>query len=279
MGSQKIIDRKGRTASPHPQRKVAAYSSRIIKASALLSDTKTLLANWDGTTSLKENLDRFRRDNLFGKASRSRVEDVLAIFRQRYLTSEPVTKALVALVRNGLPQEAIDKILFFHAARADLLLHDVVTEVLAPMHAQGRTDLAVGDIRAPVARWVEEGKTTSRWSEETTRRVVQGLLATLRDFGVLQGAATKRIAPSLLPIRAFAYVAFSLSRSEPSGARLIASPEWRLFFLPPEGVERFLVEANQHDLLEYHAAGTIVRIRFPAESPEEYADVLARRAH
>jgi hypothetical protein len=260
---------------PHPP----AYSSRIIKAGALLPDAKTLLAHWDLGATTQANVDRIRRDNVFGKASRSRVEDILAIFRQRYLAEPAVTRALVALVRGRLPSEAIDKILYFHAAQADRLLHDVVTEVLAPLHAQGRTDLAVGDIRGPVARWVEEGKTTSLWSEETTRRVVQGLLATLRDFGVLHGATTKRIAPTLLPTRAFAYVAYSLSRTEPSGARLVSSPEWRLFFLTPEGVERSLIEANQHELLDYHAAGSVVRIAFPATTPEEYADVLARRAH
>ena len=222
MADHPTIGRK--ESMPRPPRHAPVYSSRIIKAGALLADTKTLLAHWDGATSVPENLDRFRRENLFGKSSRSRVEDVLAIFRQRYLSDPAVTPALVSLVQGRLPPEAIDKILYFHAAQADRLLHDVVTEVLAPLHAQGRTDLAVGDIRAPVASWVEEGKTTGRWSEETTQRVVQGLLATLRDFGVLQGATTKRIAPTLLPTRAFAYVAFSLRRTEPSGARLVDLP-------------------------------------------------------
>ena len=63
------------------------YRTKIIKAGALLADTKTLLAHWDETCSVSENLDRFRRENIFGKASRSRVEDILAIFRQRYLGS------------------------------------------------------------------------------------------------------------------------------------------------------------------------------------------------
>jgi hypothetical protein len=35
-----------------------------------------------------ENLDRIRRENVFAKASRSRVEDILAVFRQRYLRGE-----------------------------------------------------------------------------------------------------------------------------------------------------------------------------------------------
>jgi hypothetical protein len=81
----------------------APYSSKIIKAGALLADTKTLLAHWDLGASAHDNLRRLRRENVFGKASRSRVEDILAVFRQRYLAEEPVTRALVVLVRGRLP--------------------------------------------------------------------------------------------------------------------------------------------------------------------------------
>jgi hypothetical protein len=87
------------------------YSSKIIKAGALLADTKTLLAHWDVATSVKENIERIRRENLFGKASRSRVEDVLAIFRQRYLGEGGVTKSLVVLVQRRLSAAALDRIL------------------------------------------------------------------------------------------------------------------------------------------------------------------------
>src|SRR5271166_5403492 len=45
-----------------------------------------------------------QRDNVFGKASRSRVEDILAIFRQRYLTEESVTRALVTLLPREFPE-------------------------------------------------------------------------------------------------------------------------------------------------------------------------------
>src|SRR6266567_1892543 len=100
------------------------YTSKIIKAGALLADTKTMLANWDEALSGAENLARFRRENIFGKASRSRIEDMLAIFRQRYLiTSTSVTKALVTLVQGGFPNEGLDLLLYFHASQADALLH------------------------------------------------------------------------------------------------------------------------------------------------------------
>src|SRR5687768_7045737 len=106
------------------------YTSRIIKAGALLSDTKTLLAHWDDSKSVSENLDGFRRENVFGKTSRSRTKDVLTIFEQRYLREEGITKALVTLVRNQFSDEAFNRILYFHSARSDRLLHDVVTEIL-----------------------------------------------------------------------------------------------------------------------------------------------------
>ncbi len=247
------------------------YTSKIIKAGALLADTKTMLAHWDESRSVNENLERFRRENIFGKASRSRIEDILTIFRQRYLQSESVTRSLVILVRDGFPSESLDRILYFFAAQTDRLLHDIVTEVISHYYSVGKTDISVDDIQAAVARWISEGKMTGDWSKK--------LLSTLRDFGILQGAVNKRLAPIYLPVEAFAYLAFYLQQRQPSGERLLEDPEWQLFFLSRHAVERFFLEAHQHHLLEYRAAGSIIRITFPATSIEEYAYALAQRAH
>ena len=255
----------------------ASYSSKIIKATALLGDTKTLLSHWDVSATAADNFQRLQRENVFGKASRSRVEDILNIFRQRFMAEESVTKALVLLVNERFPTASLDRILYFHAARADRLLFDVVTELFFEKQAKGLVDLDATEVQRSIQKWVTDGKTASAWSEITTLRVTQGLLAALRDFGVLQGAVNKKIAPAYLPVEAFAYIAFYLKRHQPSGAKLVELPDWRLFFLPLEGVERFLFDAHQHGLLEYHAAGTVTRLTFPANTLEEYANVLAKR--
>ena len=255
------------------------YTSKIIKATALLGDTKTLLSHWDVSASATENFQRLQRENVFGKASRSRVEDILNIFRQRFMAEESVTKALVLLVNERFPAASLDRILYFHAARADRLLFDVVTELFFEKQAQGLVDVDVIDIQRWIQKLVASGRTTSAWSEITSSRVTRGLLAALRDFGVLQGAVNKKIAPAYLPLEAFAYIAFYLKQHQPSGAKLVELPDWKLFFLRIEGVERFLFDAHQHGLLEFHAAGTVTRLTFPTESLEEYANVLAHRVH
>jgi hypothetical protein len=272
-----IVTKPRKAGRKNGQPAHAPYTTKIIKAGALLADTKTLLAHWDLDCSVQDNLQRIQHENIFGKASRSRVEDILRIFRQRYLTEDSVTRALVVLVKNRFPASALDRILYFHSAKSDRLLFDVVVNLLVPQQAQGLTDIDVDDVQHTLAKWVREEKTTSEWNENTTRRVSQGLLATLRDFGVLEGAHIKRIAPSLLPVSAFAYIMFFLKQHQPSGAKLIDLPEWKLFFLSPEGVERFLFEAHQSSLLEYHAAGNVTRLTFPTDTLEEYANVIAER--
>jgi hypothetical protein len=255
----------------------APYSSKIIKAGALIGDTKTLLSHWNVDASVAANVSQMRQDNVFGKASRSRVEAILAIFRLRYLTEGSVTKALVTLVQKKIPSTALERLLYFHSARADRLLRDAVTEIVAPMHARGLVDINVQDFQRSLAKWVSDGKTSAHWSAPTITRIAQGLLSTLRDFGVLQGAVNKKIAPAYLPIESFAYLVFYLKQHQPSGAKLIELPEWKLFFLQKEGVERFLFEAHQRELLEYHVAGSVTRLTFPAETLEGYANVLAKR--
>lgn len=140
MRGSSMADRKNPSRQKRPQSS-APYSSKIIKAGALIGDTKTLLSHWDVKASVAENINRLQRDNVFGKASRSRLEDILAIFRQRYLAEESVTRALVVLVRRKFPTAALGRLLYFHSARADRLLHDAVTEILVPMQAQGLVDM------------------------------------------------------------------------------------------------------------------------------------------
>ena len=254
------------------------YTTGILKGGALLEDTRTLLTHWDEKSTLRQNVERFRRDNTLGKASRCRVEDILQVLRHRFLDSAPDLNALIALVSGGLATESLHPILFFYAARADRLLYDSVTRFLAQRRRSGMVDIRVPELEAWIRGSIGQQHPPTKWSATTITRCAQSVLSALRDFGVLQGAVQKRIAASCLPIRAFAYIAMLLHRAQPSGDRLLGHPDWRLFFLSRDAVERLLIESHQDRLLEYHAAGSVIRIAFPARTIEEYAHVIASRA-
>ena len=91
---------------------------------------------------------------------------------------------------------------------------------------------------------------------------------------MLQGAVNKQLTPIYLPTSSFVLIALWLQQRERSGHLVLQSDDWRLFFLPVEGVERFFIEAHQEHLLAYHAAGSVIRIEFPADNLTEYAHVL-----
>lgn len=257
--------------------RVASYTSRIIKASALIADTKLLLAEWDLEQPLAENLDRARRQNVLGKTSRKRVEDILLIFRQRYFDDQDAGAALVTLAQNGAPAGWIDPLLYFFTAQNDRTLRDLVVEVLYPRHLAGHTDLTVETMVRAIRIWVAEGKTTTPWGDKTILRVAQNSMAALRDFGVLQGAVNKRLSPIYLPTASFALIAFWLQQRARSGHLVLQSDDWRLFFLSTEGVEQSFIEAHQQHLLTYQAAGSVVRIEFPAATLTEYVHGLLAR--
>lgn len=255
------------------------YTSRIIKASALIADTKVLLAEWDLERPVEENLDRARRENIFGKATRKRVQDILRVFRQRYFDDPDIGTALVTLTQNNAKAaQWIDPLLYFFSAQNDRTLRDMAIEVLYPRHLAGYADVPIMVVSQAIRNWVAEGKTTRPWNDETAGRVAQGVMATLRDFGVLRGETKKQLAPAYLPLSSFALIAFWLQQRERSGNLVLHSDEWKLFFLSVEGVERFFIEAHQEHLLTYQAAGSVVRIEFPTSSLSEYTHVLLEKA-
>ena len=96
----------------------ARYTSKIIKAGALLPDTKTLLSHWDTRARFRPTSVAFsgrtssaKRPGLGSRTSwRSSANGISS--RMRSSGSRDAG-------RDRLPASALDRILFFHAAKAD----------------------------------------------------------------------------------------------------------------------------------------------------------------
>lgn len=257
----------------------AKYTSRLQKGGALLDDMRVLVRFWrEGTDA--EVVEDVIRQNVLGKTSRARVRQTLTrAFLPRFVHGKPPDgwKIIRPLEDAAAPREIVTPVYYWLTARSEPLLYEFVCDFLAGHKARGdslvSTEDAAGFIRG---RLQQEDR---RWSRTVTVKVARGLLAALRDFGILTGRMKKRIAPTYLPLEAFVHIAFTLGREGASGERLLHHPDWRLFLLSPSEVEHLFLEAHRHHLLDYQAAGAIVRIEFPARTLEETALVLAARAH
>jgi len=214
--------------------------------------------------------------------SRARARDVIMrTFVPRFVRGDPpnLWKPLAILESAGVGVEVVRPLHYLAAARSEPLMADFVREDLAERRGGGDQEVTIEDVLAFIARRPSAIFDESRWSATVQVKVARGLLAALRDFGMLEGGSRKRLAPAYLPVGAFSLVAFVFGMRERSGDRLLHHPDWRLFMFAGGLVERMFVEAHQHRLLEFQAAGRVVRVDFPADQLEDYAHVVAARAH
>lgn len=255
------------------------YTTRLQKGGALLSEMRRLVLEWDGTPACAE---RIIRTNVLSARSRARARDVLTrTFIPRFVDSEPpaLWRPIGELERARWPQGALLPIHYYAAAAAEPVVWDFVVEALSPRYARSQPEVRTDD----VLRFLDEAPDgrfpAGRWTKAVSTRVARGLLAALRDFGVLAGAAKKRISPLYLPPESFAFIARVRHALGVRGHGALRDPCWALFFLSELAVERFFLEAHQRKLLSYGAAGSLIRIEFPGETLEDYAHILAQRPH
>lgn len=248
------------------------YTSRLQKGGALLEDMRQLVRHWSEEAARAQR-DAGIRTNLLNKETRRRLNDVyIRAFLPRFVNG-PIPNAwrLARALEDANASAAILRpVYYWITATAEPLLGDFCREVLYARQADARMDVDT----ALVLAWLN-GRGCP-WSPAVATRVARGLLAALRDFGILEGRARKRLAHPAPPLRSFAYIALCLRRLGATSRDLVVHRDWRLFLLSPDDVERLFLHAHQDRLLAYHAAGSVIQIDFPTDSVEEYARVVAR---
>ena len=256
--------------------KKPGITSRLQKGGALLGDMRRLVGSWSAGIA-SEDASAFVMRTL-GKPSLARAKDTyVRAFRPRFLEGTPPEAWRLArsLEDMAADPETIKAFYFWITARSEKVLYHYVADELMALRTSAHRQIKVED----VIRWLRERLHSSgkEWSPTVTRKVARGMLAALRDFGILQGANVKTIAPRHCPLEAFALIAFCLHELGASGNALLVHNDWRLFLFDTRDVERALLECHQKGWLGYHAAGAICRIDFPSIPFKEYIRVVLGR--
>jgi hypothetical protein len=254
--------------------KYKKYSSKIIKAPALIKDAKLFLSQWDDSISIEENVEKAIQYNIMGKSSRIFAKNIIKAFKERYILSDEQDVALRRLIKSGVDQTVVDRILYYYTALADPLVYDFVIDYIYELQSSGDIFITTEKAQKYIKKLSEEGKTTANWSDVVCNRVARNILTTLRDFQILEGKINKRIASVYLPTEAFVYIAYLIHQKEPTGDKIINHRDWKLFLLNAFVVERMFIEAHQYGYLTYNAAGSIIRIDFKQKNIEEVVDAI-----
>lgn len=248
----------------------AALTSRIIKGGALLEDARRLVEVWNPTQTVEENLASVIGQNLLAKKSRVRLEEVVdLVLRPRLIDPGPDVIASLKLLETS--PSAFREACYYEAARADPLIARFAEDALFARHVSGRTLIDVQDVEG----WLVEQAGSSAWGEAVKRRVAHGLLATLRDFSVLEGSVKKRIAPPRLSVGGFAYAAYREHQQGRPARALVASHVWRWWLLEEQQVRELFDAAARHGVLRYAEAGSAIRIDWSVHSLEDVARAAA----
>lgn len=248
-------------------------TSNIQKGGALLDDCRRVVEAWDPAVTPEQNLTRIAEENLLGKASRSRTDDVLLrIIRPRLVQPGPhVIPALRGLVHE--PRSFVEAC-YYEAARDDDLLAAFAEEPLWDWWQDGRVGVDVGDVTEWLAALARAGR-TPEWSEAVLTKTARGLLAALRDFDVLRGGTRKEIVPPTMTPRGFAYVAWREHEQGASSRALATSRVWRRWLLDAGRVLDLFGQAARLGVLQFSSAGSAVRIDWLATALQEVTGAAA----
>ena len=257
--------------------KKSDITSRLQKGGALIDDMRQLVFNWDDQRSAESPFQATAR--ILHKSTRARAADTYRrAFLPRFIDGYPPDAWRLAkeLESAGPSIEIVRPFYYWITARAEPLLYRFVTENLFDKAKTSDPDVRIDE----TISWIKKILINERksWSSTVQVKVARGLLAALRDFGILEGATRKHISPVHLPLEAFCFIAFCLSNLSELYS-LVEHPDWKLFLLNESAVERLLLESHQYGWLHYQAAGRVRRVEFPVGDFEEYVRVVFRAKH
>jgi hypothetical protein len=241
----------------------------------LIEETYAAFQSWNIAGNLEDNLSRLVRENPFGAKSERWLREVTRTLSNRFrgLPIQP----LVLLAQAGCPLDVWKPCFLWHFGRRDLLYYLFGTDWLYSAYRSGIYALRTKDLVEFVRR-ITTGrlKKTTELSEYGAMRLARDLLMAAALFGLVEGSVTRTFSHRHLPVTSFLYIAQGIADTVGRGRVLIDSTDWRLFLLSPEDVERELHELHQFQKVSLEAAGSVVNLRLPAGSLDEYAEIVAR---
>jgi hypothetical protein len=253
------------------------YSSRNSSKGALLVESEILFSYLAKNNC---NLDSARnaviRDNILAKRTYQTRKRCWAVLHSRYFPNKFGTglNPIIAIYKTNASETMKRGVLYYHFATSDLFAYEVTTRLIYSLIHKGFTNISPRIIDDFLDSRAESHPEINSWSYQTRKSLISHYLSALRDFGILEGKARKRIHRPIVEEALFLYVATVLRDCGKSSRDILTSDDFKLFLLTPAEVEIRFVEAHRNKRIEFRKSGKIISLEFPWESIHDYIKTL-----
>lgn len=246
-------------------------SSFTIVKGSLIEETYSIFQSWDFALSKRENLQLVKENNTIGATSANWLRDVAKVLNRRF-DPEGCDRPLVELAKAGCDREIWKPLLLWHMTRDEFLVRDFLINWLFPQYRDGAYRLQSEDLFPYLESLAAKRQTsTEAWTKSTLKRVATGLLRMAVDFGLMTGTTVKEFSSYHLPEESFLYLIHAMAEIKPNSGSIIDNPDWRMYLLTAEDVERELLRLHQYRKLRYEVAGSLAQLDLPYSSSFAYA--------
>ncbi len=255
------------------------YTAQLAIGQGMIDETIALLNVWKPGMGNPKLAEKAIKEGVLARATAHRVKDIVTeVFANRYLVnSDCAAKNLQYLLSSSFPRDVMNQLFLIYTARANQILHDFITEVYWAKYSAGASEMTSQDALQFIKTAINNGYTTTRWSESTIKRVSSYLLGTLEDFHLVIGGkrSIKSISPFKISETATIYLAHDIHFSDYSDNGLIEHQDWKLFGL--EGIDivhELQRVSNGYFIPQY--SGELMRISWNYKSMEEVLNAIAK---
>ena len=252
------------------------YFSTFAGKGARLPNVKAVLRELDAGKTVEHVRQAVVDEDLLDGGTRKSRETVWKEIYRRYMSgrSDAHSATLARMVTRSTDPLTQNLVLFYEYCQVDALLYDLTAQCTYTLYHDARTTIGKLEVNEWLTQQEAAHPELAQWSPQVRGRLLNGYLATIRDFGLVTGNRQKTFYKFYMPREAFVYALYQQKDRGIAGKALIESPDWRLFLLNPQDVLFMLQDAAQGGFIHFRHAGDIYDLRYLYADLEEVVHVL-----
>lgn len=231
-------------------RAAGPYVTNNTAKTGLLDEARQFLLTYADLGDVAETYQVLINSGL-PQRSRATRRSILKVIQQRLIHWNPpawVLDDLVTFARDERP-DALRAALLLHVPRQDTLLYNVVLRVIVPRWREGERFIA----RADVQRFLDEEEAVhpeiGAWTHATRAKLAGNVLSILRDYGLLQGTARKRVVEPVVPSEVVQHLVRLLRAEGVKLEELPHHPDWQLWLWDSARAQAAISEGLTQEVL------------------------------